>query len=136
MHIVLVYRYYNDSIVYYNLTFCTRKSLMTDLGLRCRLSAKAYEKAAAGNKTFPTAAFTLLLLNPERFTFLLFYFFTFKTYCTTYFFPFTMYMPLLSPSRARSASLVVRTSVPLMVYMRTGRGVVGALTVMIDVGFW
>ena len=33
MHIVLVYRYYNDGIVYYNLTFCTRKSLMTDLGL-------------------------------------------------------------------------------------------------------
>ncbi len=32
MHIVLVYRYYNDSMVYYNLTFCTRKSLMTDLG--------------------------------------------------------------------------------------------------------
>ena len=32
MHIVLVYRYYNDGIVYYNLTFCTRKSLMTDLG--------------------------------------------------------------------------------------------------------
>ncbi len=29
MHIVLVYRYYNDGIVYYNLTFCTRKSLMT-----------------------------------------------------------------------------------------------------------
>ena len=26
MHIVLVYRYYNDGIVYYNLTFCTRKS--------------------------------------------------------------------------------------------------------------
>ena len=33
MHIVLVYRYYNDGIVYYNLTFCTRKSLMTDFGL-------------------------------------------------------------------------------------------------------
>ena len=33
MHIVVVYRYYNDGIVYYNLTFCTRKSLMTDLGL-------------------------------------------------------------------------------------------------------
>ena len=33
MHIVLVYRYYNDGIVYYNLTFCTRKSLMNDLGL-------------------------------------------------------------------------------------------------------
>ena len=33
MHIVLVYRYYNDGIVYYNLTSCTRKSLMTDLGL-------------------------------------------------------------------------------------------------------
>lgn len=33
MHIVLVYRYYNDGMVYYNLTFCTRKSLMTDLGL-------------------------------------------------------------------------------------------------------
>ena len=33
MHIVLVYRYYNDGIVYYNLTFCTRKPLMTDLGL-------------------------------------------------------------------------------------------------------
>ena len=32
MHIVLVYRYYNDGIVYYNLTFCTKKSLMTDLG--------------------------------------------------------------------------------------------------------
>ena len=25
MHIVLVYRYYNDGLVYYNLTFCTRK---------------------------------------------------------------------------------------------------------------
>ena len=34
MHIVLVYRYYNDGIVYYNLTFCAIKSLMTDLGLR------------------------------------------------------------------------------------------------------
>ena len=33
MHIVLVYRYYNDGIVYYNLTFCAIKSLMTDLGL-------------------------------------------------------------------------------------------------------
>ena len=33
MHIVLAYRYYNDGIVYYNLTFCTKKSLMTDLGL-------------------------------------------------------------------------------------------------------
>ena len=33
MHIVLVYRYYNDGIVYYNLTFCTRKYLMTDLDL-------------------------------------------------------------------------------------------------------
>ena len=32
MQIVLVYRYYNDGIVYYNLTFCTKKSLMTDLG--------------------------------------------------------------------------------------------------------
>lgn len=28
MHIVLAYRYYNDGIVYYNLTFCTKKSLM------------------------------------------------------------------------------------------------------------
>ena len=34
MHIVLVYRYYNDGIVYYNLTFCAIKSLMTDLGLK------------------------------------------------------------------------------------------------------
>ena len=25
MHIVLAYRYYNDGIVYYNLTFCTKK---------------------------------------------------------------------------------------------------------------
>lgn len=33
MHIVLVYRYYNDGIAYHNLTFCTKKSLMTDLGL-------------------------------------------------------------------------------------------------------
>lgn len=33
MHIVLVYRYYNDGMVYYNLTFCTRKSLMR-LGLK------------------------------------------------------------------------------------------------------
>lgn len=33
MHIVLVYRYYNDCTAYYNLTFCTKKSLMTDLGL-------------------------------------------------------------------------------------------------------
>lgn len=33
MHIVLAYRYYNDGIVCYNLTFCTKKSLMTDLGL-------------------------------------------------------------------------------------------------------
>ena len=33
IHILLVYRYYDDGIVYYNLTFCTRKSLMTDLGL-------------------------------------------------------------------------------------------------------
>lgn len=32
MHIVLVYRYYNDGIVYYNLTFCTKKSRMADLG--------------------------------------------------------------------------------------------------------
>ena len=32
MHIVLVYRHYNDGIVCYNLTFCTKKSLMTDLG--------------------------------------------------------------------------------------------------------
>ena len=37
---MLVYRYYNDGIVYYNLTFCTRKSLMTDLGL-CRRSLVA-----------------------------------------------------------------------------------------------
>ncbi len=34
MHIVLVYIYYNDGIVYHNLTFCTKKSLMTDLGLK------------------------------------------------------------------------------------------------------
>ncbi len=33
MHIVLAYRYYNDGTVCYNLTFCTEKSLMTDLGL-------------------------------------------------------------------------------------------------------
>ena len=33
MHIVLVYRCYNDGTVCYNLTFCTEKSLMTDLGL-------------------------------------------------------------------------------------------------------
>ena len=33
MHIVLVYRCYNDGAIYYNLTFCTKKSLMTDLGL-------------------------------------------------------------------------------------------------------
>lgn len=33
MYIVLVCSYYNDGIVYYNLTFCTKKSLMTDLGL-------------------------------------------------------------------------------------------------------
>lgn len=26
MHIVLVYRYYNDGIVYYNLTFCTNSN--------------------------------------------------------------------------------------------------------------
>ena len=32
MHIVLVYRCYNDGTVCYNLTFCTEKSLMTDLG--------------------------------------------------------------------------------------------------------
>lgn len=38
MHIVLAYRYYNDGIFYYNLTFCTRKFLMTDLGL----SSKTY----------------------------------------------------------------------------------------------
>ena len=41
MHIVLVYRYYDDGIVYYNLTFCTRKSLMTDLGLTIILVIKA-----------------------------------------------------------------------------------------------
>ena len=41
MYIVLVYRYYNDGIVYYNLTFCTRKSLMTDLGLTIILVIKA-----------------------------------------------------------------------------------------------
>ena len=40
MHIVLVYRYYNDGMVYYNLTFCTRKSLMTDLGLCSRLGVE------------------------------------------------------------------------------------------------
>ena len=28
MHIVLVNTYYNDGIVYYNLTFCMKKSLM------------------------------------------------------------------------------------------------------------
>ena len=33
MHIVLVDRCYNDGTAYYNLTFCTKKSLMTDLGL-------------------------------------------------------------------------------------------------------
>ena len=32
MHIVLTDRCYNDGIVYYNLTFCTKKSLMTYLG--------------------------------------------------------------------------------------------------------
>ena len=32
MHIVLVDRCYNDGTAYYNLTFCTKKSLMTDLG--------------------------------------------------------------------------------------------------------
>lgn len=37
MHIVLAYRYYNDGIVYYNLTFCTKKSLMTDLGLNYKI---------------------------------------------------------------------------------------------------
>ena len=37
MHIVLVYRCYNDGMVYYNLTFCTKKSLMTDLGLSANL---------------------------------------------------------------------------------------------------
>ena len=31
-----------------------------------------------------------LLIKAERFTFLLFYFFTFNLYCTTYFLPFTM----------------------------------------------
>ena len=36
MHIVLAYRYYNDGTVCYNLTFCTEKSLMTDLGLAFR----------------------------------------------------------------------------------------------------
>ena len=33
MHIVLVYRCYNDGTACHNLTFCTKKSLMTDLGL-------------------------------------------------------------------------------------------------------
>jgi hypothetical protein len=42
---VLVYRYYNDGIVYYNLTFCTRKSLMTDLG-----STEEVEKFKTGQK--------------------------------------------------------------------------------------
>ena len=42
MHIVLVYRYYNDGIVYYNLIFCTRKSLMTDLGLKCTIRHGRY----------------------------------------------------------------------------------------------
>ena len=31
IQIVLAYRYYNDGIVNYNLTFCTKKSRMTDL---------------------------------------------------------------------------------------------------------
>ena len=33
MHIVLVYRCYNDGTACYNLTFLHEKSLMTDLGL-------------------------------------------------------------------------------------------------------
>mgnify|MGYP004561318135 FL=1 len=33
MYIVLAYRCYNDGTICYNLTFCTKKSLMTDLGL-------------------------------------------------------------------------------------------------------
>ena len=38
MHIVLVYRCYNDGTVCYNLTFCTEKSLMTDLGSMKKLT--------------------------------------------------------------------------------------------------
>lgn len=48
MHIVLVYRYYNDGMVYYNLTFCTRKSLMTDLGLSFYLFSSS-SKASSAN---------------------------------------------------------------------------------------
>ena len=36
MHIVLVYRCYNDGTACYNLTFLHEKSLMTDLGLPLR----------------------------------------------------------------------------------------------------
>lgn len=43
MHIVLVYRYYNDGMVYYNLTFCTRKSLMR-LGLKESSLTWSYNK--------------------------------------------------------------------------------------------
>lgn len=32
MHIVLVYRCYNDGIAYYNLTFCTKKISNDRLG--------------------------------------------------------------------------------------------------------
>lgn len=42
MHIVLVYRCYNDGTAYYNLTFCTKNSLMTDLGLVMGLSVLVF----------------------------------------------------------------------------------------------
>ena len=49
MHIVLVYRCYNDGMVYYNLTFCTKKSLMTDLGLLLWRAGKNNKHGWQGN---------------------------------------------------------------------------------------
>ena len=59
---MLAYRCYYDGTIYYNLTICTKKSLMTDLGLIDRLDrAHHYERLiyesyiANGNFSLSTA---------------------------------------------------------------------------------
>ena len=44
---MLAYRCYYDGTIYYNLTICTKKSLMTDLGL---LPRKAYKVGVNFNR--------------------------------------------------------------------------------------
>ena len=63
MHIVLVYRCYNDGTICYNLTFCTEKSLMTDLSSMKKLITPLPFGEGQGVDSFFFCYYCLVMLS-------------------------------------------------------------------------